>query len=203
MLNESSPQDQPPELPPPPAPDTPEQIPHPVHPDVLLRAAIGLGAVMVALAIGWVNWLGDGDIWEWLRPADAWQLVPGIISGMIFAWTIWRLGQHMAATRRIVILLEQTLDLNAMTFRHALLFSILAAIPEEMLFRGALQQAVGLLTAALIFGALHALTRAYFLYAACAGLFLGALLVIGGTLWLPIGAHFAVDLVMFMLLLQR
>ena len=90
-----------------------------------------------------------------------------------------------------------------MTFRHVLGFSLLAAVPEEILFRGALQPELGLLLAALIFGGLHALTRLYFVYATLAGLLLGALFLLSGTLWAPIGAHFAIDFVMFLLLLQR
>ncbi len=182
---------------------TPPPAPTPVHPDTLLRAGIGLGALMIAIAIIWVNGLRRENIWIALQLADLWQVVPGLTVGAVFAWVVWRVGQPLPATRQIVHLIEQTIDLNALRFRHILWFSLLAAIPEEMLFRGALQTSLGLLAAALIFGALHALTRLYFLYATAAGLLLGVLFLVGGSLWLPIGAHFAIDLVMFMLMLQR
>jgi len=100
-------------------------------------------------------------------------------------------------------LIEQTIDLSKLHLHHVLLLSVLAAVPEEMLFRGAVQTSLGLLAAALIFGALHAVTRLYFVYATVAGLLLGLLYLLGGSLWLPIGAHFAVDTVMFLLMLQR
>ncbi len=185
-------------------PSPPEESPRPpIHPDVLVRAGIGLGLVMVAMAVAWVNLFRRGDIWQMLRPPDAWQLLPGLLAGSLFAGVIWALGHRLEATRQIVALLERSLDLNAIELRHVVVFSLLAAFPEELLFRGALQPEVGLVMAAVVFGALHALTRLYFLYATCAGLLLGVLYHLGGTLWMPIGAHFAVDLVMFFLLLQR
>ena len=158
---------------------------------------------MVGAAIVWNNLIRGGNIWQMLQPGDGWQLVPGFLIGTVFALVIWRAGRRLKDTRQIIALLEKTLDLSAIEFRHVLLFSLLAAFPEEMLFRGALQPEVGLILASVIFGALHALTRLYFFYATMAGLLLGVLFMLSGSLWLPIGTHFAVDLVMFLLLLQR
>lgn len=186
-----------------PASTEPSPAPKPIHPDALMRAAIALGAVMIIVTVVWVNGLRRENIWAALRLADLWQVLPGVIAGAAFAAIVWRLGQRFRATHRIVRLIEQTLDLSALRFRHVLLFSLLAAVPEEMLFRGAVQASLGLLTAAVIFGVLHALTRLYFIYATAAGVLLGALYLLGGSLWMPIGAHFAIDLVMFLLLLQR
>lgn len=186
-----------------PASTEPSPAPRPIHPDTLVRAAIALGAVMIIVAVIWVNGLRRENIWAALRLADLWLALPGMIAGTAFAVIVWRLGQRFRTTHQIVRLIEQTLDLSALRFRHVLLFSLLAALPEEMLFRGAVQTSLGLLAAAVIFGALHALTRLYFIYATGAGLLLGALYLLSGSLWLPIGAHFAIDLVMFLLLLQR
>jgi membrane protease YdiL (CAAX protease family) len=162
-----------------------------------------LGVIMIAAAFMWVNLGRGGNLLEALRPADAWQLLPGLAAGTGFAWLVWVLGRRLQAIRAIVRLLEDMLDLSAITFQHVLLFSLLAAIPEELLFRGAMQTSLGLLAAAVIFGALHALTRFYFVYATVAGLFLGGLALLSGQLWLSIGAHFAIDFVIFMLMLQR
>ncbi len=184
-----------------PAPE-PER-PTPVHPDVLLKAGAALGVVMLVAAFAWVNLARGDNLLDALRPAEAWQLLPGLAAGAGFAWLVWALGRRLHAIRAIVRLLEEMLDLSAITFRHVLLFSLLAAVPEELLFRGAMQASLGLLVTAVIFGALHALTRVYFVYATVAGLFLGGLALLSGQLWLPIGAHFAIDFVTFMLLLQR
>jgi membrane protease YdiL (CAAX protease family) len=184
---------------PPEAPDRPQ----PIHPDILLRAAIFLGVGMILLALVWAGIVRQGDLGALLHPADLAWLVPGLAIGAGFAWLVWRAAQHLDGSRKIVRLLEETIDLKAMRFQHVLWFSLLAAFPEEILFRGAIQVELGVLFAALIFGGLHALTRLYFVYATTAGLLLGALFALSGTLWTPIGAHFAIDLITFLLLLQR
>lgn len=175
----------------------------PLHPDVLLRAGTGLGVVMVSVAFVWVNVFRQGDLRQALSLADLWALAPGLVLGVGFALCAWAVGRRLQATWHIVRLLEQSLDLAAMRFHHVVLFSLLAAFPEEVLFRGALQPEVGLLLASIVFGALHALTRLYFVYATGAGLLLGVLYSLSGTLWVSIGAHFAIDFVMLLLLLQR
>jgi membrane protease YdiL (CAAX protease family) len=176
----------------------------PLHPDTLLKAGLDLGVVMVALAMVWVNLFRRGDLWQTLRVDSVWLALPGALAGLAFALTTWHVGRRLKATHQIVVLLEQSIDLSAMTVQHVVLFSLLAAVPEELLFRGALQPEVGVLLASVIFGALHALTPLYFLYATCAGLLLGLLAAAAnGLLWAAIAAHFTIDLVMFLLLLQR
>ncbi len=167
-----------------------------------MKAAVGLGIAMIVGAFVWASFRHQSLLTD-LRPSALWQVGPGMIVGALFAWITWILGKRLSAMRQIVRMLESALDLNAMTFRHVILFSLLAAIPEEILFRGALQTEAGLIVAAVVFGTLHALTRAYFVFATAAGLALGLLYILGGSLWMPIGAHFAVDVVTFMLLLQR
>ncbi len=182
----------------------PEDRRPPLHPDTLLKAGLGLGIVMIALAVVWVNLFRHGDLWQTLRADSVWLALPGVLAGLAFTLVAWQMGHRLKATRQIVALLEQSIDLPAMTFRHVVLFSLLAAVPEELLFRGALQPEIGVLLASVIFGALHALTPLYFFYATCAGLLLGALTVASsGTLWAAIAAHFTIDLVMFLLLLRR
>lgn len=187
----------------PPTVTEPAPAPQPVHPDTLLRAGIALGAVMIIVAVAWVNGLRGENIWQALRLADLAQILPGLAIGAAFAGAVWIAGRWLQAARQIMHLIEQTIDLSKLHLHHVLLLSVLAAVPEEMLFRGAVQTSLGLLAAALIFGALHAVTRLYFVYATVAGLLLGLLYLLGGSLWLPIGAHFAVDTVMFLLMLQR
>lgn len=189
-------------------PNSPASLPEdrrpPLHPDTLLKAGFGLGIVMIALAVVWVNLFRRGDLWQTLRADSVWLALPGALAGLAFTFVTWRIGHRLKATRQIVVLLEQSIDLSAMTFRHVILFSLLAAVPEELLFRGALQPEIGVLLASIIFGALHALTPLYFLYATCAGLLLGLLAAAAhGVLWAAIAAHFTIDLVMFLLLLQR
>lgn len=183
--------------------DTAPPRPGPMQPDALIKAGAGLGIFMVIVAIIWVNGLRGENLASQLHPGDIWQIIPGLAIGTVFAALVWIAGKRFSATRQIVELLEATLDLNKIKFHHVIIISLLAAIPEEILFRGAVQVSLGLIVASLIFGALHAITRLYFIYATVAGLLLGVLFLLSGSLWMSIGAHFAIDFVMFMLLLQR
>jgi uncharacterized protein len=62
---------------------------------------------------------------------------------------------------------------------------------------------LGLLVTSLLFGALHAVTFAYFVYATVAGALLGALALWRDGLWAPIAAHTVIDVIMFALLIRR
>jgi membrane protease YdiL (CAAX protease family) len=88
--------------------------------------------------------------------------------------------------------------------------SIAAGVGEEVLFRGALQPlaerwwgpVAGLLTASLLFGLVHAVTRTYFVFATLVGLYLGILAAQFDDLAAPIAVHAIYDFVA-LLVLQR
>ncbi len=75
--------------------------------------------------------------------------------------------------------------------------SALAGIGEELLFRGVIQAGMaasfgawpGLLVASVLFGLMHALSRAYFVLATLMGLYLGALYQATDNLLLPVLVH--------------
>lgn len=81
------------------------------------------------------------------------------------------------------------------------LVSLLAGLGEELLFRGVIQggldgvigNAGALLLSSLIFGAMHAVSRPYFVLATLIGLYLGWLYLATGNLLVPILVHFAYD----------
>ncbi len=192
-----------------PPPDAPEEaprppfMPHRVHPRVLVGYGTALGAGMIAAA--WVIGMVFGQQrWATWFPARHWALdvVLGAGIGGGFALSAWAIEQRIPALRRIEQLLLASLDIRAMRWHHVVLFSVLAGVPEELLFRGALQPMLGVLGAALVFGALHGITLSYFLYASTAGLLLGVLRVWRGGLWASIAAHTAIDAVMFALLVR-
>lgn len=86
--------------------------------------------------------------------------------------------------------------------------SAAAGFGEELLFRGLLQSwiagwgglAAALLITSIIFALLHAVTRAYALYAFALSLYLGLLYVITGNILAPMVAHAAYDGVLLALL---
>ncbi len=75
--------------------------------------------------------------------------------------------------------------------------SALAGVGEELLFRGVIQSGLsasfgvwpGLLVASVLFGGMHALSRAYFVLATLMGLYLGTLYQATGNLLLPAIVH--------------
>lgn len=75
--------------------------------------------------------------------------------------------------------------------------SALAGLGEELLFRGVIQSAVaaafgawpGLVVASVLFGLMHALSRAYFVLASLMGLYLGVIYQATDNLLLPVLVH--------------
>lgn len=78
--------------------------------------------------------------------------------------------------------------------------ALMAALGEELLFRGALQPLIGLVPMALIFGVLHTTAIAHTILATLLGLGLGWLYQWTGSLWPPIAAHLTLDLATGLLL---
>ncbi len=82
-----------------------------------------------------------------------------------------------------------------------MLVALAAGIGEELLFRGVIQAGLsdwigpgfGLVAAALLFGLVHAMSRAYFLLATLAGLYLGLIYLWTGNLLIVILVHFLYD----------
>jgi uncharacterized protein len=77
-----------------------------------------------------------------------------------------------------------------------------AGVVEEVLFRGILQHHLGLILSSFIFGALHALTPAYFVIATLISLYLGWIYQFSDQLIVPIVAHAVYDFAA-LLLYQR
>lgn len=81
------------------------------------------------------------------------------------------------------------------------LVSLLAGVGEELLFRGVIQGGLSgllgpwpaLILASVLFGAMHALTRAYFIIATLMGFYLGLIYLWTGNLLIPILIHFLYD----------
>ncbi len=185
-------------------PDSPPPYPLRLRPRVLTGYGSLLGALMVAIGVGWALLAGDEGPGVWF-PRERWlaDLLLGALVGAGFAAAAWGLFGRVPALRRIERRLVALLDMAALRPHHAVIFGLLAGVPEEILFRGALQPTLGLLVTSLVFGALHAVTLAYFVYAGVAGMLLGALALWRDALWAPIAAHTVIDVIMFALLIRR
>jgi membrane protease YdiL (CAAX protease family) len=91
-------------------------------------------------------------------------------------------------------------------FRHAppgtlFLVALLAGVGEELLFRGVIQGGLdgvlgpwpALVLASILFGAMHALSKAYFVLATVMGFYMGLIYLWTGNLLIPILIHFLYD----------
>jgi membrane protease YdiL (CAAX protease family) len=161
--------------------------------------ALCLTAIVLPLAFG------KPGVWTALELtglATLETLLSGII-GLVVGWVLvvlithWR-PLHVIAERLTRLVAWETFQ----TFDYVVI-AVLAALGEELLFRGALQPLIGLLTTALLFGLLHATAVAHIVLAGLLGLLLGWLYRWSGSLWSPIAAHLGVDLVTGLLLARK
>ena len=82
---------------------------------------------------------------------------------------------------------------------HIALISFIVAVCEEMLFRGAVQHAIGSYWTSILFAAIHVRYLRHWLMTGIVfsiSYGLGWIYEHTGTLWAPIAAHFVIDLVM-------
>jgi hypothetical protein len=137
--------------------------------------------------------------WWWLDAAIG--LATGIV--LILAWDL--AGRLLPGARQLERRLAELL--GDLTEADALALAVLSGFAEELFFRGAVQGSWGLLPATLLFAVLHtgpgAVFRLWTLFAAIAGLALGALMVWRGNLLAPVLAHFLVNAVNLRRLLRK
>ncbi|MCC7540108.1 MAG: CPBP family intramembrane metalloprotease [Deltaproteobacteria bacterium] len=169
----------------------------------------------VLLAVGFYSLLGAvGLAWIVLRPQpgllrhpDPWfslgsgavSLVASLVGGLIIGYGTVLLSQRM--TRRYrwarALHVEFRAALCPLDSGTILVLAAGSALAEETFFRGALQPAVGLVPAALLFGAAHLPpSRALWTWTVWAlgmGLLLGVLYEVTGHLLGPVVAHFIVN----------
>jgi membrane protease YdiL (CAAX protease family) len=89
---------------------------------------------------------------------------------------------------------------------HILLLSFIVSVCEEILFRGALQHAIGPYWTSIVFAAIHVRYLRHWIptglvFAISYGL--GWILIHTGTLWAPIAAHFLIDAIMGLIIRFR
>jgi membrane protease YdiL (CAAX protease family) len=171
----------------------------------------GLG--VAAFAVGWLVGFWPAIGMGWSSP-PAQEQVRGILLG--FAATIPPLVALFALDRFQITALDEVRELAAEGARRIFpnpqvwqlaLLSLVAGFGEELLFRGLAQggltQLIGgpagpwiaLVVVAVLFGIAHWLSTTYSLLALIAGLYFGVLLILTGSLWVPIVAHATYDFI--------
>src|SRR5688572_27513617 len=116
-----------------------------------LRVAAWVYGTLAVLAVGWGFLRGDPDLFHhpegWLHLGLPLALGLGIPSGVgigvLFAWATRLAVRRLQFARRIHV--EFRALFGRLSETDILAFSALSALSEELVFRGALQPAIGLL----------------------------------------------------------
>jgi membrane protease YdiL (CAAX protease family) len=167
-----------------------------------LAIAVEGGLIVLAWLLGWL--LESSPLLRFTL--DPWGALWGMLAAVpmlagFFAavrWPVGPLGGIKEFTDRIIRPLMMPCSLVDLAG-----ISLLAGLGEEMLFRGVLQDAfahwlplwLAIVTVAVLFGLLHAVTFTYALLAALVGAYLGVLYWGTGNLLAPILAHAVYDFV--------
>ena len=161
-----------------------------------------MGLLLVAWGAG--RWFG-------ILPLDQLHTTPFTIGvGIVAAVPLllglrWTLTTGTNSVRRLVALVVEQLGplLAPRSPLELVLLAALAGFAEEILFRGVLQaglarampESVALVVASVAFGLAHFITPTYAVLAGLAGLYLGGLFLLQGSLTAPIVAHAVYDIV--------
>jgi hypothetical protein len=150
------------------------------------------------------RWLGISPL-EQLHP-DAAALGVGVLATVpLLLGLRWTLTTGAEPVRRLVALVVEQLGplLAPRSPIELALLAALAGFAEETLFRGVVQvglarvlpESGALLVAGAVFGLAHFITPTYAVLAGLAGLYLGGLFLLQGSLTAPIVAHALYDFV--------
>lgn len=153
--------------------------------------ALWLAAALLPLLFG------RPGVWSALAPASlfTWQTALGGLLGLVIGRIVVALVLHWRPLHVVAERLAGLVAWETLRTPDYVAIAALAALGEEPLFRGALQPLVGLVPTAVLFGLLHATSAAHVILACSLGLVLGWLYQWSGSLWPPIAAHLAIDLV--------
>lgn len=116
------------------------------------------------------------------------------VTGFALFWSAHRFGSAVGWLGNLRNIIDEDLIPLFQTLNLADIIIVAASsgFCEEIFFRGVIQDQLGLWLAAALFGFFHCPTPrhlTYGIWAFCAGLFLGWLLNVTGSLWAPIFAH--------------
>jgi membrane protease YdiL (CAAX protease family) len=176
---------------------------------VLFLVLCELGLAGVAWLIGWCLEIAPLSQFSW-NAADALLGVAACIPLLaVFLFLMWFPIGALSSFKRALDEIIRPIFGGCALWELAAL-SLTAGVGEEILFRGALQQAfsrwvgpwVGLVIASVLFGALHPFSWGYVLMASFFGLYLGACWIASANLLVPATAHGLYDFLALAYLLR-
>jgi membrane protease YdiL (CAAX protease family) len=170
-----------------------------------LKAAALVYGLLAAAAIVWGVLRDRPDVFHHpdalLAPPLPWavELLLGGAAGVAFGLGIARMTRALVYRFRWAraMHIEFRGVFGPLRGAEVLAFAALSAIAEELFFRGALQPAIGIVGASLVFGVLHVAPSRKFVpwpfQALVMGLAFGGLFWLSGSLTAPILAHFTIN----------
>jgi uncharacterized protein len=165
----------------------------------MVRMAVGLYGGMVAAGIAWGVSRGLTDGWWQFASTRSMgeAVIAGTTLGLVAILLSWELERGVPGVQELSDRFSRLLA--GTTTGEALLLAGLSAVGEELLFRGCLQEEIGLWWATLLFAVVHSgRERMYLWWTASAfvfGLGLGAMYESQGGLLAPIVMHFVINAV--------
>jgi membrane protease YdiL (CAAX protease family) len=130
------------------------------------------------------------------RGPGAVALIAGVVGGLLLGGA-WVLERTLPSFRWASRVIESAVAGLRLTRPQALLLAAATAAGEELFFRGGLMQILGVGGQALVFGLMHPMSRrgwAYTVFTMLAGVLFGYSVIVTGSLWTAMLAHFAVNL---------
>jgi hypothetical protein len=177
---------------------TTPDVPHTPRPGEVFRLAAAVYLVLALLGLGGIGIARDGIPPALFLPASPWWV--DVLAGVAAAALVlggWWLARHFAIARELELRLRDRLGPLTVGEAHGL--ALLSGVAEEVFFRGALQPALGMPAATLLFAILHSgRGREMLLWtgsALAAGALLGELMLWRGSLFAPVLCHTLVNAV--------
>ncbi len=162
----------------------------------LLVRALLLEGLLLVVAVVWA-WLADIS-WQTALTPTLNHCMTGIAAGLLLLLVNYAVieygSRYNSFFRTIKDLVEEDVlplfrNIDLMT---AIVIALISGFAEELLFRGVLQNQIGLWLSSIVFGLAHIWKKTavlYGIYAAGIGLILGSFYKLSGSLWIPILAH--------------
>jgi membrane protease YdiL (CAAX protease family) len=169
---------------------------------VVVEGGLGIVAILLAWMFGIELREQLPTTWPEAGRAVVWGVIATVPLLLGFWWLVRAPTPALRRLRQSVVRMLREVFPQASLPQLALI-SVLAGVGEELLFRGVLQTLVqqwstpmvGLAVASLVFGAIHAMSRLYFVLATAVGAYLGGLLLKFDDLTVPIVVHGLYDFV--------
>ncbi len=173
----------------------PPREPHVLPPPTLLRAAYVFYGVTAMGAYAYAFFFGDTTTLLGEATATGRDLGTGIALGLgivLFCHGLYRISPYLRRASDALGAL-----LGPIAPAQGILLGVVSGFSEELLFRGALWEHLGLWGSSLLFGLLHFIpVRAlafYPIFAFLAGVGMGVLRERTGSIWPPVATHVTVN----------